>query len=100
MEFKEYVEKEMVAYQLNEAANFAVNKVNDLGEKLSKIKFDKKLSEDSVKVLAYLTHIQAANFNYEEAARTLKKNESTMNAKNDRNVLIAYGVPEELWRKS
>ena len=97
MDFKEFVEKEMAGKELNEAVNFSVDKVNDLADKLSKMKFDKKLSEDSVKVLAYLAHIQAAGFNYDKAARTLKKNEATMNTRNNRNVLMAYEIPDELW---
>lgn len=97
MDFKEFVEKEMAGKELNEAVNFSVDKVNDLADKLSKMKFDRKLSEDSVKVLAYLAHIQAAGFNYDKAASSLGKTVDSIwdNMRGPKS----YNVPEELWRK-
>lgn len=97
MDFKEFVEKEMAGKELNEAVNFSVDKVNDLADKLSEMKFDRKLSEDSVKVLAYLAHIQAAGFNYDKAARSLGKTVDSIwdNMRGPKS----YNVPEELWRK-
>lgn len=100
MEFKEYVELEVNKLEtLNERANLDVNNVVLLKDKLAAAGINPKISEDSVKVLAYLGHIKAAKGVLKDAALSLGKDFSTLHSKDpSKNTLLGYGVPEELWR--
>lgn len=99
MEFREFVEKDMEALRLDEARiNFS--KVTELMDKLLKTgkKFE-GLYEDGVKVLAYVSHLKAAGGKAKLAADTLGVSLPTLQGNSDKNVLKAYNVPEELWKK-
>lgn len=96
MDFKDFVEKEMVV--LSEAT-INVNKTLSLKDKLVEAKLSKKLSEDSVKVLAYLSHIKAVDGNLAKAADNLGRDRATLHSKDPKkNPLLALEIPEELWR--
>lgn len=98
MDLKEYIEKRMGDTVLTEAANINSQKAIDLVDKLTQANLSKKLSEDSVKVLAYLTHIQASGGNLKKAGESLQRDISALQAKTDKNPLIKLEIPEELWR--
>jgi len=98
MDFKEYIESQMTGKVLTESANINSEKAIGLIDKLTNSNLSKKLSEDSVKVLAYLTHIQAAGGNMKRAGESLQRDISALQSKNDKNPLIKLEIPEELWR--
>jgi len=96
MDLKEFIEKEIGV--LSEAT-INVNKALGLRDKLVEAKLSKRLSEDSVKVLAYLSHIKAFEGNLAKAADSLGKDRATLHSKDPKkNPLVALEIPEELWR--
>jgi len=93
MNFKEYTEQ-----QLNEAV-VDVTKTFDLAAALKhkNINLD-NLFEDGAKVLAYIVHLNSAEGDASQAARTLNVSKWTLHTNDKRNALVDYNIPYKFWR--
>lgn len=103
MDFKEFIEQEMVGKDLSEAekeiVKFRKSACDELFAALKKadIPRDKWLNEDGVKAMAYLGHAKAHNYNLTKTAETLGVGiDTTRNKKPEKNVFMKLGITDEL----
>jgi hypothetical protein len=92
MTFEEYAEQRLDEAVVN------VSKTFDLSAKLKQnnINLD-NIFEDGAKIIGYITHINAADGNAAQAARTLNVSKWTFHSKDKQNALNDYNIPEKFW---
>lgn len=92
MSFREYVEQRLDEAVVNVAKTF------DLAAKLKQknINLD-NIFEDGVKIIGYVTHLNAADGNAAQAARTLNVSPYTLHKNGKQNALADYNIPYKFW---